>query len=194
LGLIGSLIHGHKGVGVALKALAHVRDEIPEIQLKILGNGDPTPWRRLASRLGVEDITRFCGTIPSGEHVLRWLDDIDLYIQPSLTEGLPRAVIEAMSRGCPVLASSAGGTSELLDDDALHRPGDVDRFSDQITSLLRYVPRQTEMARDNFEMSRRYSTDVLSAKRRAFWSAFGAYAAMMKDGSNKLLWQENEGR
>ena len=49
------------------------------------------------------------------DKVFEWLDTIDLYVQPSLTEGMPRAAIEAMSRGCPVVVSDVGGLKNLVD-------------------------------------------------------------------------------
>lgn len=177
IGMIGSLKHRYKGVHVALRALAVARDQLPSFEFRVLGLGDPAPWRSMAEDLGVGGVTRFCGTVPSGEPVLDWLDDIDLYIQPSFQEGVPRAMIEAMSRGCPALGSSAGGIGELLDADFLHRPGDARRLAAHIVHILGDRERQVTAARRNFEVAGRYSTVVLSARRQAFWKAFAAYAA-----------------
>ena len=177
IGLIGSLKHRYKGVHVALRALARARDQLPTFEFRVLGPGDPAPWRSMAEDLGVAGVTRFCGTLPSGEPVLNWLDEVDLYIQPSFQEGVPRAMIEAMSRGCPALGSSAGGIGELLDAGFLHRPGDARRFAEHIINILGDRERQVTAARRNFEVSGRYSIVVLSARRQAFWKAFAAYAA-----------------
>lgn len=53
------------------------------------------------------------GVLPADQAVLDWLDEIDLYIQPSLTEGLPRAVIEAMDTGCIVYIIQAVALQRL---------------------------------------------------------------------------------
>lgn len=180
IGLIGSLKHRHKGLHVALRALARVRKVRPGIEFRVLGQGEVAPWQAEAARADVADITQFYGTLPSGQPVLDWLDDIDLYIQPSLTEGIPRAVIEAMSRACPVLASSAGGARELLPDECLHKPGDAQQLAEQL--LCRLDDRQwlADAARRNFEVSRGYSQEILAARRYAFWRAFADYAARVK--------------
>ena len=74
----------------------------------------------------------FNGVLPSGQPVLNWLDDIDIYVQPSFQEGLPRALVEAMSGGRPAFASTTGGIPELLPADCLHCPGDAARLGASI--------------------------------------------------------------
>ena len=56
------------------------------------------------------------GSLPHNE-VFEWLDTIDIYAQPSRQEGLPRALIEAMSRGLPAFGARTGGIPELLEPD-----------------------------------------------------------------------------
>ena len=114
-GMIASLFHKQKGIQVALMALAEARTRRPDLRLRILGPGDAQRWRDQASLLGVAEAVTFCGTLPRGEAVLDWLDGIDVYVQASFQEGLPRALVEAMSRATPALASDAGGTRELIE-------------------------------------------------------------------------------
>ncbi|MDD3519038.1 MAG: glycosyltransferase, partial [Chromatiales bacterium] len=89
-GLIGTLKGRYKGIQTAIAALAQIRSWHPDCRLRILGSGDPEPWRRLAQGFGIADAVTFDGVLPSGEPVLDWLDEIDVYLQPSLQEGLPR--------------------------------------------------------------------------------------------------------
>ena len=176
IGLIGSLQHMYKGIHIALRAMVEIRKALPNVELKVLGNGDSSRWEQLASDLGVSDITTFCGTLPSGLPVLNWLDSIDIYIQPSFQEGVPRAMIEAMSRGCPALGSSAGGIPELLDEEFLHRPGDSKRLAEQVIGLATSCRRKTEAAKKNFEVSSGYTSEILSERRRNFWGDFASFA------------------
>ena len=89
----------------------------------------------LASELGVDSRLRLLGTIldrGSFYHAL------DAFILPSLYEGLPMAVLEAMSSGVPVLASRLEGIFSVLSDEnegLLARPGDVADFSRQLRRL-----------------------------------------------------------
>lgn len=71
---------------------------------------------------GVADRVVFKGQMKH-QQVLEWIDSLDIYIQPSMQEGLPRALIEAMSRACPAIGSSTGGIPELLPSDAILKEG-----------------------------------------------------------------------
>jgi hypothetical protein len=57
-------------------------------EFRVIGAGDPRPWTVLAERLSLDGLVRFCGTLPTGRPVFEWLDEIDVYLQPSLQEGL----------------------------------------------------------------------------------------------------------
>lgn len=173
-GLIGSLQSMYKGIQTALSAMKVVHTHLPESELRILGDGDPTYWIQLAASHGLQQAVRFMGTLPAGDAVLRWLDDVDIYLQPSFQEGLPRALVEAMSRGCPAIGSTAGGIPELLDPAALHRPGDVTRLGEL---LLKSTDRQwrATQAKRNFETAQLYVSDVLDVRRREFWRLFAEH-------------------
>ena len=160
-----------KGFDTAFAALARARPRLGDVELRILGAGDPTPWQRLAEDNGVADIVRFAGTLPAGEPVLRWLDAVDLYIQPSRQEGLPRAMVEAMARGCPAVGSTAGGIPELLDADCLHKPGDAGHLAALMESAVDTAWRRKQAER-NVEVAARYAAPVLDAERRQFLRRF----------------------
>lgn len=176
IGLIGHLGNKLKNVKGALKALAIVESEKPGcFQFHHLGPGDPAPYRQQAYELGLRDVVHFDGMLPSGEAVLHWLDEIDLYIQPSFQEGVPRAVIEAMSRGCPVIGSTAGGIPELVDKNWLHRPADIRSLSDLIMMMLDSPEKQIEAAGANIIHAHNFTSDILMPRRQAFWSNFRSY-------------------
>lgn len=168
-GMIAALFHKEKGIDVAIRAFAEVRRHVRDIELWILGPGDPASWQEVAEHFRVADAVTFHGTLPRGEPVLRWLDGIDVYVQASFQEGLPRALIEALSRGCPALASSAGGTAELVAPDALHKPSDWKRLAGQMTVALNRGW-QERNARLNFERSKSYVKTHLDQVRQNFWS------------------------
>ena len=126
----------------------------------------------LAKELNIRDKIEFCGVLPGGEPVFKWLDKMDLYIQPSFQEGLPRAVIEAMSRGCPIVGSSAGGIPELIDKSCVHKPGDYNGLADSIERIIMdndYSMMLTEM---NLNTSEKYKKSFLDEERNKFWNSF----------------------
>jgi glycosyltransferase involved in cell wall biosynthesis len=184
LGLIGSLQHRYKGVHTALAALARVGCALGDFEFRVLGPGDPRSWQELAAHHGLSERVRFCGMVPNGDPVLQWLDDIDLYLQPSFQEGLPRALVEAMSRGCPALGSTAGGIPELLPTECLHRPGDARRLGELISQAARDAAWQAAQARRNFEVAKEYGRDRLDEQRAAFLRRFARSAARQQPTSN----------
>ena len=130
IGLIGNLNNKLKGVGDALTALSRIEGQSKKkIELRILGPGKPDKFRALEQNLGINSRVSYDGLLKTGNKVLNWLDEIDIYIQPSYQEGVPRATIEAMSRANPVIGSTAGGIPELLPEKRLHKPGEVNQLS-----------------------------------------------------------------
>ena len=109
---------------------------------------------------------------------MAWLDEIDLYLQPSFQESLGRALIEAMSRACPAIGSTIGGIPDLLAPECLHRPGDAIRLGELIMCAARDTEWQHDQARRNFGLAKSYGNDVLDGRREAFWRDF---LAEMKD-------------
>jgi glycosyltransferase involved in cell wall biosynthesis len=172
LGLIGTLRNRYKGIQTLLAALARVRHDLPPLSLHIVGGGVSAPWQAEAVRLGVADLVYFEGTLNAGEPILSWLDSIDIYLQPSLTEGLPRAVIEAMSRGCPVLATTAGGIPELVPESDLFFPSDVAALAELLRRRATDHTWMAARARTNWETACGYRADELEARRSAFWGQF----------------------
>ena len=174
VGTIAALTTRFKGVQTALEALGAARESVPPFELQVVGAGDPEPWRKLAERHGVSDSVSFLGVL-AHDRVFEWLDRVDLYVQPSFQEGLPRGLIEAMSRGCPALGSTAGGIPELLEPDCLHAPGDARRLGELIVRASEPGRPETQ-ARRNFATARQYSAPVLGEIRNAFWAEFADFA------------------
>ncbi|MCB9963638.1 MAG: glycosyltransferase family 4 protein [Rhodospirillales bacterium] len=169
IGLIGNYGNSLKGVGVAIQALGRIKDNLPPFEFHILGKGDPNLWQKDIKDAGLQTQVYFDGVRPSGTAVLEWLDEVDFYIQPSFHEGLPRAMIEALSRGCPALASDAGGTDELLPPENIHRRGDVESLARRLECTLTDKDWMKQQAHLNFDTARLYTRDILAPIRQNFW-------------------------
>lgn len=174
-GTIGSLAGRLKGIHIALEALAQRLGSLPPWHYRVLGGGDPSWLRERAAALGISHRVSFDGTRPSGDPVLEWLDEIDVLLHPSLREGVPRAVIEAMSRGCPVIATSVAGTPELLEQDDLIPAGSVCALTEALPATVS-LEWQANRARRNWEASHRYARETMGARRKAFWQDFARFA------------------
>lgn len=174
-GMIANYSCDYKGIDLAIKAIAETKVDC--FELRVLGKGDPSRYINMAYKLGVGEKVKFVGSLPSGDAVLSWLDDIDIYLHPSRTEGLPRALIEAMSRGCPSLATNVGGIPELLPNECMIKVGDTDSLARKMTILAANKEMRAMMAEKNFLVARQYCKEDLDKKRLDFWKRFHDYIA-----------------
>lgn len=166
LGLIGSLNVNFKGHGVAIKALSYLKNE--KVELHFLGAGDEEKWKKIARRYNVEKQVFFDGTLPGGEKVYEWMDKLDLYLIPSLQEGLPRALVEAMSRACPAIGSKTGGIPELLGKECIFGKKQPKKLANKIEDVLYNEERLINMANKNFRTSLLFRNEVLENKKEKF--------------------------
>jgi L-malate glycosyltransferase len=108
------VLRPEKNVGLLLEAFAAAAALRPGLKLLIVGSGpEESRLRELAGALGIEPQ---CVFQPSTPDVPRYLSSIDVFVLPSLTEGLSNAIMEAMACGCCVVASNVGGNPELITD------------------------------------------------------------------------------
>lgn len=159
----------YKGQRYVVKAISELKKRGIIYTYHVIGPGDQTALKKLASDLGVEKQVIFYGMV-SHEEVARILDSVDLYIQPSLQEGLPRAMVEAMSRGCVALGSNIAGIPELVGPDFLFPKKDVD----SIVRILADIDRNKliELSEINFNKAKEYDTDLLQVKAHEFLKNF----------------------
>lgn len=169
IGVIGKVDVKAKGMDVLITALSKLK---VNFKLNIVGPGDQLFLKGLVEKYKLADSVIFHGKLMAGENINKFLDDLDIYIHPSKQEGLPRSVIEAMARACPILASSIAGTPELIDKRFLHTPGNSKQLASQIQSLVMDISKWNQMAIDNFERAKDYYPEKLIEKRGRFWSKF----------------------
>ncbi len=167
---VGSLAQRYKGIDVLIGALALSVQAGVNLTAVIVGDGRFRPgMEALARRLGVADRICFVGEVPAGKPVRDLLDNSDLFVLPSRTEGLPRAMIEAMARGLPCIGSAVGGIPELLGAADMVLPDDPVALAAKIREILADRPRMSEMSKQNLATARKYSGPVLGERRRRFY-------------------------
>ncbi len=136
-GTVGRLtrIKGHVEL---ISAFARVRAALPNATLAIVGSGAmDSELRRIAAECGVLDHVQFTGYRSDIPDVIR---AFDVFVFPSLTEGLGLALLETMAAGIPVIASDIGGIPEVLTPESggvLVRPGEIDSLANAMIAACR---------------------------------------------------------
>lgn len=168
---VGSLEQRYKGFDVLLRAMAILRDHGFSVTARLAGDGRyRSEIERLAKTLALEDAATFLGRV-SREQVFEELDAADIFVLPSRTEGLARALIEAMARGAPAIASDVGGIPELLEPGVLVRPDDPAALADAIRNLAQDPARMARQSARNLTVARDYRLEVITQRRRDYYEA-----------------------
>jgi len=137
VGCVGALVD-HKGHRYLVHAAADIVRAVPEARIVILGEGDlRDELSRLIHELGLERHVLLPGFRPD---VLSLLKAVDVFVMPSITEGLGTSILDAMACRKAVVASAVGGIPEVVEDGRtglLVAPRDASALGTAIVRLLR---------------------------------------------------------
>ncbi len=180
---IGSLAQRYKGLHVLLEALRRCREQGWHFSLDVLGDGRFRPELvQQAEALGLEAQVHFHGMVAARAGVIGYLDRADLFVLPSLTEGLPRVVIEAMARGIPCVATRVGGIPELLAEEDMVPPNDAAALAGRIMALAQCPDLRTRQARRNLVTVQDYLDSVLARRRTGFYQRIATGSGIPQAG------------
>lgn len=133
---VASLNWPHKGIPVLLMALRKLLDQGKTLRLTVVGEGRlRSQYIEQANSLGVEGVVNFVGQVTAGAGVRRYLREADLFVLPSLSEGLPRAMVEAMAQGLPCVGTKTGGIPALIDSTYCAETGKASHLARKIDYL-----------------------------------------------------------
>ncbi|HFU4127592.1 TPA: glycosyltransferase [Streptococcus suis] len=169
LGTVANVGMKYKGHRYVFEAVYELKKLGKDFEYRLIGNGDQKRLRTLVKKLGLEQEVIFLGSLPHKE-VFEELKAIDVYIQPSLQEGLPRAVVEAMSLACPVIGSNVGGIPELISQDMLFKK----KNSNQLANIIENLTKEKLIieAMNNFGKAKEFEDKKLTKIRQRFYSSF----------------------
>lgn len=113
---VGQLIE-RKGINYLLKAVSMVdRSLLRKCEIMIVGDGpEREKLERLSEELGLSEHVTFTGKV-SHDELLNWYAAADIFVLPSLSEGRPTVVNEAMASECAIIASNVSGIPEQVTD------------------------------------------------------------------------------
>lgn len=171
IGTAAFLDVGWKGQKYVIMALNNLKQKgITNIEYQLIGAGTGHDLQNLVDTLGMQEQVKQIGAMPH-DQVSGWLDSIDIYIQPSFQEGLCRALLEAMSRGCPAIATDVGGNYELLSKEYLVQPKNHNQIAEVLLKLSNDVMLE-KCAKANYVTAKKYETTRLDRMRDKFYMQF----------------------
>lgn len=131
-------LHRQKGVASLLRAAPRILSAFPEARTVVVGDGPQGgSLRREAQRLGLEGRFLFLGERKDAKALMALFD---IFVLPSLWEGLPFVLVEAAALGKPVVATAVDGVPEILEDGKtglLVRPGNPTALAEAVIRLLK---------------------------------------------------------
>jgi glycosyltransferase involved in cell wall biosynthesis len=168
IGYVGWLIF-IKGVSYLVSAMKNVAEKYPKSLLVLVGKGDDKgeeeiKLKRQVERAGLEYKVRFLGWRSDVDEVM---DCFDIFVLPSLNEGMGRVLVEAMAAGKPIIASRVGGILDLVKDGfngLLVEPGNPGALCDAIKELLNDRRLRDEMGQRGRDRAKDFTVDSMIEK------------------------------
>jgi glycosyltransferase involved in cell wall biosynthesis len=149
---------GHRFMVSAFHKLCEKTGTGSKLSLIVIGDGrEQGPLEQQASELGIRDIVYFAGF--QGD-CTEWMQLLDCMIQPSLTEGTPNAVLEALCLRVPVIATAVGGVPDLIADGRnglLVPAADINRLVEAMERMRNCPELRRRLTADVDEMTQEYS-------------------------------------
>lgn len=159
-----------KGEKVVIETVKKCRDLGYEVSAILIGDGTlRKSFEDYANQLGIDQYIEFTGLLPSSDHVREVMQNADMFVFPTMGEGLPRGILEAMAIGMPVLSTPVGGIPEVIDRKYLFDPLDSDGFAKMICHLIDNKNELNEMSKTNFNKSKEFRNSILQKRRDEFY-------------------------
>jgi len=126
-----------KGIAFLLQAWAELHRDFPNARLILFGDGPLlSAMKNLARELDIGGSVEFAGHV---DRIIEYLSRADIYVLPSLQEGMPNALLEAMACGLPPVATRIGGVEDIIingENGILVNPADAISLAEGIRRLL----------------------------------------------------------
>ncbi|GAB3023398.1 glycosyltransferase family 4 protein [Bowmanella dokdonensis] len=168
---VGSFNQLYKGQDLMLSAMQQLLSRDKGYQLVMIGGGNLLDtMKKLAGELGIGRQVQFTGELSQAQ-MRPYFQQAELFVMPSRTEGLPRALIEAMAHALPALGTSVGGIPELLPTRDLVPVNDCLALAEKIASMADDCHRLTNASKRNLQVSKCYQRDTLAGIRSEFYQA-----------------------
>lgn len=158
----------YKGQEYVIKAISELKERGVDAKYYVAGKGSSDRLEKIAERYGVTNSLVCLGMLPRDELAAK-MREVDFYVQPSLQEGLPRSLIEAMGQGTVCLGSSVAGIPELLWDEVIFSPKDVKGLVAKILRISGHRENMVNCSEKNVQKAGEYVNKILEKRRNDFF-------------------------
>lgn len=159
-----------KGHITLMDAIKLLKDKGYDVRIRFVGDGPKLEeFKTYAKSLGIDDKVEFTGRLSDGASVRRVISDTDIFVLPTFAEGLPRALLEAMSEGLPCLSSPICGIPEVLSKDFLYDFADSNGFAIGIERFITNPELMTKVGYDNLKTAQQFKSSRLNMLRTDFY-------------------------
>lgn len=165
IGLVGSTFVKYKGQDIAIKAISELISNGHNVSLELVGQGLSDHIKKIIDKYKMKENVKFIGVINSKQGINEWYQSLDLYIQPSKTEGHGRSIVEAISMGTPVIASNIGGIPDSVHEKYLFnikKENELVKLIERCISDNNFIK---ENIKNNSERIEKYKKNIVKKKR-----------------------------
>ncbi|WP_160203370.1 glycosyltransferase family 4 protein [Priestia megaterium] len=167
----GKMQDNRKGQDIFIEVIFNLRNKGFNVEGILVGDGVMRQeFENIGRKLGISEYLEFVGWKAGYKAVQEELQKSHIIVFPTMGEGLPRSVIEAMANGLLCIGSKVDGICELLEEDCLVPEFNSECFTRYIENFLRNWNLVEDMRRNQFGVSKSYEYSILESRRNVFYS------------------------
>ena len=168
-------VKNHKGLVDSVAALVKQDNgRFTKLRIALVGNGPlESEVRKQVSELGLEENIEFLGL---RDDIPEILHDSKCFVLPSVYEGLPMSILEAMAAGLPVIATDVGGVPDVVRNEVtglLVKPGDSDALANAMRELLTNPQRMEAFGRAGAVCAKEYDCTIVAQEYSKLYEKYG---------------------
>ena len=160
-------LHPIKGLQYLIEAMKIIYKKYPKSRLLIVGDReDRNNLENLVKKLNLNKYVTFIGMVPN-EAVPEYMVAADVFVLPSLSEGFPTVIVEAMASGIPIVATKVGGVPEIIKDGEngfLVEPMNSEEIAEKVLLLLNNDELRKRISEKNKEEVKKYNWESIAEK------------------------------